>query len=107
MSLLARQILTNSDRRKRASRTNLARAGAFLADQIRANIRRKGLVKTGRLLNSVTYKVSTNQVKISAEVPYASYLERGTRKMRPHPFFHEVINRFRSTVMGLIFGSRQ
>lgn len=49
---------------------------------------KSGYVRTGHLLNSITYGVDTNEpaVYIGSNVKYAPYVELGTSKMRARPF---------------------
>ena len=43
-------------------------------------------VRTGNLRSSIAYDADDSQVIIGSDVPYASYVEEGTRNMRPRPY---------------------
>lgn len=77
---------------RQGQRKNLGKAGAVLKDAVRTSIMRKGLIKTGRLLASIRYRVRGNTVTVTAPPEYSSWLEEGTRRMSPHPFFYDAID---------------
>lgn len=43
-------------------------------------------VRTGRLQNSITYKVSDGRVVVGTDVEYGASVELGTRKQQAQPF---------------------
>ena len=43
-------------------------------------------VRTGNLRQSIGYSSDDSQVIIGSDVPYASYVEEGTRRMRARPY---------------------
>ena len=43
-------------------------------------------VRTGNLRSSIAYDADDSQVIIGSDVPYASYVEEGTYRMRPRPY---------------------
>lgn len=43
-------------------------------------------VRTGNLKSSIAYDADDRQVIIGSDVTYASYVEEGTRRMRPRPY---------------------
>lgn len=44
------------------------------------------LYRTGRLLNSIRYRISEKTLTIFSNLPYADFLQRGTSKMPARPF---------------------
>lgn len=44
------------------------------------------LYRTGALANSISYKVSNDEVEITASAKYASFLQLGTSRMPARPF---------------------
>lgn len=48
-------------------------------------------VRTGNLRSSIAYDADDSQVIIGSDVPYASYVEEGTRNMRPRPYLRPAI----------------
>jgi phage gpG-like protein len=73
-------------------KTALVQAGIIISGEAKLNIRRQGLIDTGRLLNSLRYEVEQDNVKAmlrvgSFGVPYAAVHEfgyRGTVNIRGH-----------------------
>lgn len=57
---------------------------------------KSGYVRTGRLRNSITYGVDTNEpaVYIGSNVEYAPYVELGTSKMRARPFLKPAVENY-------------
>ena len=50
-------------------------------------------VDTGRLRNSITYKVDADkEVHVGTNVEYAQYVHFGTVKMRENPFLYKAFN---------------
>ena len=64
----------------------------------------KGYVRTGRLRNSITYAVDTNEpaVYIGSNVEYAPYVELGTSKMRARPFLKPAAENYGEEYMDLL-----
>lgn len=54
---------------------------------------KSGYVRTGRLRNSISYGVDTDEpaVYIGSNVEYAPYVELGTSKMRARPFLKPAV----------------
>lgn len=48
-------------------------------------------VRTGNLRSSIAYDADDSQVIIGSDVTYASYVEEGTRNMRPRPYLRPAI----------------
>lgn len=48
-------------------------------------------VRTGNLKSSIAYDADDSQVIIGSDVTYASYVEEGTRNMRPRPYLRPAI----------------
>lgn len=48
-------------------------------------------VRTGNLRSSIAYDADDSQVIIGSDVPYASYVEEGTYRMRPRPYLRPAI----------------
>lgn len=57
---------------------------------------KSGYVRTGRLGNSITYGVDTNEpaVYIGSNVEYAPYVELGTSKMAARPFLKPAVENY-------------
>lgn len=64
----------------------------------------KPIVKTGRLMGSITHEVnpSEKEVYIGTNVEYAPYIEYGTSKMAPRPFLKETISENKEEYMEII-----
>jgi HK97 gp10 family phage protein len=62
-----------------------------LADYAYAGMKAKAPVKTGRLLGSIEKRVSGSQAKVGPTVPYAIYVEYGTRPHDIRPVFASVL----------------
>lgn len=48
--------------------------------------RRSLLYHTGNLLNSFSYRINNNQLRITNSTPYGRFLQNGTNKMPARPF---------------------
>lgn len=57
---------------------------------------KSGYVRTGRLRNSISYGVDTDEpaVYIGSNVEYAPYVELGTSKMRARPFLKPAVENY-------------
>lgn len=57
---------------------------------------KSGYVRTGHLLNSITYGVDTNEpaVYIGSNVEYAPHVELGTSKMMARPFLKPAVENY-------------
>lgn len=57
---------------------------------------KSGYVRTGRLRNSISYGVDTDEpaVYIGSNVEYAPYVELGTSKMRSRPFLKPAVENY-------------
>lgn len=57
---------------------------------------KSGYVRTGRLRNSISYGVDTDEpaVYIGSNVEYAPYVELGTSKMRAQPFLKPAVENY-------------
>ena len=57
---------------------------------------KSGFVRTGRLRNSISYGVDTDEpaVYIGSNVEYAPYVELGTSKMRARPFLKPAVENY-------------
>ena len=64
-------------------------------------------IDTGALSDSVKFKIVGRDIVFTAEQDYASFLEEGTKKMRPRPFFNHVIesNHTKSINSGTFIGN--
>ena len=60
--------------------------------EMHATARRLAPVKTGRLRNSIYYKVVDWLLKLGCSVPYAQFQEFGTTRFRGRFFLTEAIN---------------
>ena len=65
---------------------------------------KSGYVRTGRLRNSISYGVDTDEpaVYIGSNVEYAPYVERGTSKMRARPFLKPAVENYAGEYKGLL-----
>lgn len=65
-------------------------------------------VRTGRLRNSIKYRVLGRGVNLSGvvgtQVEYAPHLEFGTSKMEPRPFLRPTYERERKTIKAILGG---
>ena len=48
-------------------------------------------VDTGRLRNSISHRVHDDSVEVGTNVEYATYVEFGTRKMRPNNYLRSAV----------------
>jgi HK97 gp10 family phage protein len=78
---------------------NLKRAlekfGKETCEKIRRDIRYKKLVKTGRLVGSIDFKVVNKNGSYEVEfymVDYGKFLDEGTRYIKAQKFFRETID---------------
>lgn len=57
---------------------------------------KSGYVRTGRLRNSISYAVDTEEpaVYIGSNVEYAPYVELGTSKMRARPYLKPAVENY-------------
>ena len=57
---------------------------------------KSGYVRTGRLRNSISYGVDTDEpaVYIGSNVEYAPYVELGTSKMRARPYLKPAVENY-------------
>lgn len=65
---------------------------------------KSGYVRTGRLRNSISYGVDTNEpaVYIGTNVEYAPYVELGTSKMRARPFLKPAVEKYAGEYQDLL-----
>lgn len=65
---------------------------------------KSGYVRTGRLRNSISYGVDTDEpaVYIGSNVEYAPYVELGTSKMRARPFLKPAAENYAQEYMDLL-----
>lgn len=65
---------------------------------------KSGYVRTGRLRNSITYGVDTEEpaVYIGSNVEYAPYVELGTSKMAARPFLKPAVENHAQEYMDLL-----
>jgi len=71
---------------------NIRRKLQDLGSEIHATARRLCPVKTGRLRDSIYTKLEDWRLKIGASMPYAAFIEFGTRYIRPFYFLTEAVN---------------
>ena len=61
----------------------LARIGTMLEGEIKLNIRRKKIIDTGRLINSIQWRYTTDGISVgSFGVPYAAIHEFGSKDVK-------------------------
>jgi phage gpG-like protein len=61
---------------------------------------------SGQLLKSITYKVNSDEMAlvVGSALPYAMYLQVGTRKMSPRPWLTKIWREEGQNVVKLILG---
>lgn len=62
-------------------------------------------VITGRLRNSITHKVSGDDVTVGSEVEYAEFVELGTRKAPAYPYLKPAITEHAAEYRSIIESS--
>jgi HK97 gp10 family phage protein len=72
-------------------------AGEHIAEQVGAQVvagdmRAKAPVDTGALRNSITVSEAEGGAQVSAMVPYARFVQFGTRYMGAQPFISDEVN---------------
>jgi len=79
----------------------LPAAGVELQKEVVRTIRVKSIVDTGRLRDSINYKVSGDEVAVGTNVEYAPYHEYGTRKMAARPYMRPSLDSKRKFLIRL------
>jgi HK97 gp10 family phage protein len=72
-----------------AIKVGLTACAMQVKSQAKALIKEKKVIDTGRLLNSIEYKVNKDNAVIGTNVEYAIYNEFGTKFMPPRSFLRE------------------
>jgi HK97 gp10 family phage protein len=67
-------------------------AGVELQKETVRIIRAKRIVDSGRLRDSITFKVSGDEVRVGTNVEYAPYLEYGTYKTDQRPYLRPALD---------------
>ena len=70
---------------------NVHQAMLFEAEAMKNTARARCPVRTGRLRDSIYAKVRDWILELGATAPYAAYLERGTRFIKPHRFLANAV----------------
>lgn len=70
---------------------SLNRIADIMVKTFKNNMNREGIrVRTGNLRGSIESQINNeNEIIISSDVDYATYVDEGTSKMRGRPFFVE------------------
>jgi HK97 gp10 family phage protein len=63
------------------------------AEKTVADAKRNAPVDTGYMEANIDYKQDGNKVEILSPAPYSMYVEFGTVKMSPQPFFYPAIEK--------------
>jgi len=79
----------------------LPKAGVEVQKEAVRIIRSKGIIDSGRLRDSVKYKVRGDEVSIGTNVEYATYQEYGTVKMPARPYLRPSIDNKRKFLVEL------
>ena len=58
-------------------------------------------VQTGRLRNSITYKVKRDEAIIGTVVEYSPYIEFGTVKMKPKPYLRPALDENKNEIRSI------
>lgn len=58
-------------------------------------------VDTGRLRNSITYKIGIDNATIGTNVEYAPYVEFGTVKMKPRSYLRRALDEERKSIIDI------
>lgn len=61
-------------------------------------------VDTGRLKNSITHKLAASEkaVYVGTNVEYAIYVNYGTKRMTPHPFLKNAIEKNQAEILAIL-----
>ena len=76
-------------------KTVLKQVGKSTVERIRRNIRYKDLIKTGKLLGSIEYKVINTNNNFELQfymVEYGKFLDEGTIYIKAQKFFNDIID---------------
>lgn len=73
----------------RAMKVGLTACAMQVQSQAKSLIKEKKIIDTGRLLNSIEYKINKDNAIIGTNVEYAIYNEFGTKFMPPRSFLRE------------------
>ncbi len=76
-------------------KTVLKQVGKSTVERIRRNIRYKDLIKTGKLLGSIEYKVINTNNNFELQfymVEYGKFLDEGTKYIKAQKFFNDIID---------------
>lgn len=86
---------------KAINRNFLPKAGVEIQKETVRIIRAKGIVDSGRLRDSIKFKVKGDEVRIGTDVEYAPYLEYGTYKTVQRPYLRPALDSKRKFLVKL------
>lgn len=94
------------DKVKREFANNIEDAGKFIENEAKKNITKDGLVKTGRLKESIFHTTDKKRFSttIGTDVEYAPFLELGTIHIKPFAFLRNAVNLNRQRIKRIIIG---
>jgi HK97 gp10 family phage protein len=69
-----------------------------LAEAVKSDAKAGCPVDTGKLRESIDSEVEGDTARIGSNVPYAGYVEEGTRKMAAQPYLRPALYRQRGVV---------
>ena len=72
-----------------ADKAGLTECARQVQSQAKKLIKEKKAIDTGRLLNSIEYKVEKNEAVIGTDLFYSIFIEYGTRFMPPRSYLRE------------------
>jgi len=73
---------------------NIDEVGLFVENEAKKNLTADGLVKSGKLKESITHITDKKELstRIGTDVEYAPFLELGTIDIKPHAFLRNAVN---------------
>jgi phage gpG-like protein len=113
---LSERFQQSVDRKVKGADNRLRDAANYLRQELRDAVSKPGSPDapsrpgepphrvTGTLYNSIQVSVSKGVATVGTYLNYAGFLDHGTSRMAPRPWFRETINRCRAQVNRIIFG---
>ena len=86
---------------KAINKSFLPKAGVEVQNEAIRTIRSKSIIDSGRLRDSIKFKVKGDEVKVGTNVEYAIYNEYGTYKMKARPYLRPALDNKRKFLVQL------
>jgi len=86
---------------KAINKNFLPKAGVEVQKEAVRIIRAKEIIDSGRLRDSIKFKVSNDDVKVGTNVEYAPYQEYGTYKIAARPYLRPALDQKRKFLVAL------